>query len=245
MSERTIEPAPVEVKPCIIIIGAPGSGASTHAQKINEKYKFRYNFLNLRYLSTSVMLKDEIKTASDNGNRAKSFVDEKRLVPDELICSVLKSSIRNTEGKRVLLDGFPKTVNQAKDLGGILGENKKKLYAVIYLDVPENKLMERMAKKGMTNKETATKALDEFYKNTSPVLTYYEKQRLLRKIDGSQDIDAVWKFVSEEVSDAIDKYKLDKKKGLQQELNSEGDGREEAIPKVVDEPINEEDQKDR
>eukprot|EP00826_Nyctotherus_ovalis_P044967 TRINITY_DN4910_c0_g1_i1.p1 TRINITY_DN4910_c0_g1~~TRINITY_DN4910_c0_g1_i1.p1 ORF type:complete len:162 (-),score=45.86 TRINITY_DN4910_c0_g1_i1:183-668(-) len=157
---------------------------------------------------------------------------------------LLDKSIKNTKRKRVLLDGFPKTLNQAENLETILSGRGKKLYAVICLDVLEDKLKERMGTKGMTNKETATKALDEFYKNMGPVITHFETKKLLRKVDGNQDIDTVWELVDKEVSDAMDKYKLCKKKRLQQEMNSEGDGREEALPKVVDEPINEGDQKD-
>eukprot|EP00826_Nyctotherus_ovalis_P053171 TRINITY_DN6868_c0_g1_i5.p1 TRINITY_DN6868_c0_g1~~TRINITY_DN6868_c0_g1_i5.p1 ORF type:complete len:320 (-),score=131.24 TRINITY_DN6868_c0_g1_i5:142-969(-) len=248
----------VSEKPCIVMIGAPDSGTTTQTEKICEKYAFQQ-------ISSGTMLKTEIGSTSDIGQQAKSFVDEGKLVPDIVMYTLIKKALSDNSTARVILNGFPKTLDQAKKLDEILPENAKKLYAVIYLDVPDAKLIERMTGKlvhtnsGRTYhllynppkkagkddvtgealvqpeecKEATVKTkLSEFHASMDPVIAYYEQKGVLRKVNGDQDIDAVWSLVEKEAEAVMTAYNADKKERLEKEMNS-GD---EAAEKPADEP---------
>eukprot|EP00826_Nyctotherus_ovalis_P004304 TRINITY_DN10920_c0_g2_i7.p1 TRINITY_DN10920_c0_g2~~TRINITY_DN10920_c0_g2_i7.p1 ORF type:complete len:265 (+),score=114.29 TRINITY_DN10920_c0_g2_i7:204-998(+) len=121
---------------CIIIVGAPASGKGTQAEKIKAKY----NFL---HISSGDLLRAEIKKDTDLGKKAKEFMEKGELVPDELIIEMIDGVISKQGNLRIMFDGFPRTLEQSKQLDEMLKKRNKKLVAVVYLDVPDSELVER------------------------------------------------------------------------------------------------------
>jgi adenylate kinase len=103
----------------IILFGPPGSGKGTQSALLSEKY-------NLKHISTGDILRSEIEKSSELGISAKKYVSEGKLVPDDIIINILMNEIKNSEKlqKGVLLDGFPRTVEQAKALEEKFGVTK-------------------------------------------------------------------------------------------------------------------------
>ena len=123
----------------VILFGPPGSGKGTQAKKLEKS-------LGIPHLSTGDMLRTAIKEDSELGNRAKSFMDKGRLVPDDLIVDLIRSRIAANDCKMgFLLDGFPRTVAQAKALDAMLESAKKPLNQVLSFVVDEAELVKRLS----------------------------------------------------------------------------------------------------
>ena len=122
----------------IMFVGAPGSGKGTQAKRIVEKY-------NIPQLSTGDILRKAIKDQTVLGQKAKQFMDEGQLVPDDLIMGLIEECFAQ-EGYQSgwILDGFPRTLPQAEGLSALLDRMSKKLSHVILLDVPDDAIVERI-----------------------------------------------------------------------------------------------------
>jgi len=119
-------------------MGLPGAGKGTQAEKINEKY-------NITHISTGDMFRLAIKEGTDLGKRAKEYMDEGALVPDEVTNGIVEERLSKDDCKNgFLLDGFPRTIPQAEALQQITSRINKPLDYVIHVDVPEEKLLERL-----------------------------------------------------------------------------------------------------
>ena len=119
-------------------MGLPGAGKGTQAEKINEKY-------NIPHISTGDMFRLAIKEGTDLGKRAKEYMDEGALVPDEVTNGIVEERLSKDDCKNgFLLDGFPRTIPQAEALQQITSRINKPLNYVIHVDVPEEKLLERL-----------------------------------------------------------------------------------------------------
>lgn len=122
----------------IILIGPPGAGKGTQARKIEERY-------GAVQLSTGDMLRETIKMGGELGDDLKKILDSGQLVPDELMIEMISNRIQMPDcEKGFILDGFPRTVTQAKSLEKMLEDAGKKLDAVIKIDVDEEDLVERI-----------------------------------------------------------------------------------------------------
>ncbi|MCG0994122.1 adenylate kinase [Acetobacter indonesiensis] len=123
----------------IIFLGPPGAGKGTQSKRLEERY-------GLVQISTGDMLRAEVARGSGVGNQAKSLMDSGRLVPDELIIAMLKSRIEQPDcAKGFILDGFPRTTGQAEALDTMLTADKKKIDVVLFLDVDEDILADRIS----------------------------------------------------------------------------------------------------
>ncbi len=125
----------------VILLGPPGAGKGTQAREIVEKY-------GLVHLSSGDMLRAECKAGSELGGKVTEFMDSGALVPDELVTEVVISQIHKelqTGAKGVLLDGFPRTITQAEDLGAALEKAGEKIAAVIDLKLDDETIIDRMA----------------------------------------------------------------------------------------------------
>ena len=177
----------------IIMFGPPGAGKGTQAQRLQKQYR-------IKQLSTGDMLRGEVSSKSELGRRLKSILDAGELVPDNIIIELIANCIAEPECSRgFILDGFPRTVGQAKALDDMLQNMGRKIDHVIVLDVQEDALLARIQKRAEEtggarsddNAETLKKRLGVYREQTAPVLPYYEAKSLLRNIDGMQDIDEV------------------------------------------------------
>lgn len=119
-------------------MGLPGAGKGTQAEKINEKY-------HIPHISTGDMFRLAIKEGTPLGKKAKQYLDEGALVPDEVTNGIVEERLSKADcEKGFLLDGFPRTIPQAEALRDITTKLNKKLDYVIHVDVPEEKLLERL-----------------------------------------------------------------------------------------------------
>lgn len=119
-------------------MGLPGAGKGTQAEKIVEKYQ-------IPHISTGDMFRQAIKEGTELGLKAKSFMDQGELVPDEVTIGIVRERLSKDDCKKgFLLDGFPRTVAQAEALESILSELNKKIDYVINIQVDTNILMERL-----------------------------------------------------------------------------------------------------
>ncbi|WP_090749638.1 adenylate kinase [Mesobacillus persicus] len=203
----------------LVLMGLPGAGKGTQAEKIVSKY-------NIPHISTGDMFRAAIKEGTELGMQAKSFMDQGALVPDEVTIGIVRERLSKPDcEKGFLLDGFPRTVAQAEALETMLADLDKKIDYVINIDVDQSILMERLtgrrickdcgstyhlvfnppAKDGVCdrcggelyqraddNADTVQNRLDVNIQQTKPLLDFYEGKGYLRNINGQQEINTVF-----------------------------------------------------
>jgi len=119
-------------------MGLPGAGKGTQAEKISEAY-------NIPHISTGDMFRLAIKEGTELGKKAKSFMDQGELVPDEVTIGIVQERLSMDDCKQgFLLDGFPRTIAQAEALHNLLSDMTESIDYVLHVDVPEEKLVERL-----------------------------------------------------------------------------------------------------
>ncbi|MBC1430409.1 adenylate kinase [Listeria seeligeri] len=122
----------------LVLMGLPGAGKGTQAEQIVEKY-------NIPHISTGDMFRAAMKNSTELGKKAKSFMDNGDLVPDEVTNGIVRERLAEDDAKNgFLLDGYPRTVEQAKELENILSDLGTELDAVINIDVEKDVLMKRL-----------------------------------------------------------------------------------------------------
>ncbi|MFA5554095.1 MAG: adenylate kinase [Phycisphaerae bacterium] len=121
----------------IILLGAPGAGKGTHCKRIVEKYK-------VQHLSSGDILRKERAANTELGKKAQSYMDSGKLVPDELIVEMMAEAIGKAPAAGFVLDGFPRTVNQAMELDKALSSKGRNIDAVINLQVNKDIILNRM-----------------------------------------------------------------------------------------------------
>jgi adenylate kinase len=181
----------------LILLGPPGAGKGTQAQRLVEKH-------GIPQLSTGDMLRAAVKAGTEVGKRAKAVMDSGGLVSDEIVNQIVSDRIVEPDAARgFILDGFPRTVPQAEALTRILDQKNLQLDAVIELKVDENALVKRIEKRvadtvasggqvrADDNPESFKKRLNEYREKTAPLSKYYAGTGELRTIDGMADMDAV------------------------------------------------------
>lgn len=122
----------------IIMLGAPGAGKGTHAKKISERY-------GIPHISTGDIFRANIKGGTELGKKAKSYMDQGLLVPDELVMDLVVDRLQQDDCKKgYVLDGFPRTIAQAEGLKKALAEIGQKLDYALDIEVPDEVIVERM-----------------------------------------------------------------------------------------------------
>jgi adenylate kinase len=122
----------------IILLGAPGSGKGTQAKKLTASYS-------IPQVSTGDMLREAVKNGTEMGKKAKTYMDQGGLVPDEVVIGIVKDRLREKDcGKGFILDGFPRTIPQAQALDRVIKELGKEITSVLSLEVDEGEIMERL-----------------------------------------------------------------------------------------------------
>ena len=123
----------------IIMLGAPGAGKGTQAKKIAEKY-------NIPHISTGDIFRANIKNGTELGVKAKSYMDQGLLVPDELVVDLVADRIQQDDAKAgYVLDGFPRTIPQAESLDAALAKMGQKIDYAIDVEVPDENIINRMS----------------------------------------------------------------------------------------------------
>ena len=203
----------------IVLMGLPGAGKGTQAERIVEKYA-------IPHISTGDMFRAAIKDGTELGLKAKSFMDEGKLVPDEVTIGIVRERLSQDDcGKGFLLDGFPRTVPQAEALDQILAELNRPVEHTININVDKEELIARLsgrrickacgasyhlifnppAEEGKCDKdggelytraddnpETVANRLEVNMNQAQPLLDFYEAKGILTNIDGQQDIAKVF-----------------------------------------------------
>ena len=177
----------------IILFGPPGAGKGTQAKLLIEKF-------NIVQISTGDMLRDSVKKNDEVGKKVKSIMEKGELVSDDLIISLISSRISESDcNNGFILDGFPRTINQAEALEKMLSKKNITIKNVIQIDIDQKLLLSRIEKRANENKDVReddnSKVLENrlvvYNEQTLPVLKFYNELRKLKKIDGMSDIKSV------------------------------------------------------
>ncbi|MEO8446716.1 MAG: adenylate kinase [bacterium] len=170
----------------LIIFGPPGVGKGTQADLIAKK-------LNLEHISTGEILRKAATDGTDLGKRAKEIMDKGNLVPDEIMNGIVKDTLKNINKDGFILDGFPRTLEQAKALTQIFKELNLTDIRVINLKADENEIVKRLLKRGRSDdtKETIVNRLKVYYDSTAPVKNYYNDSANVADIMGMGEIEEI------------------------------------------------------
>ena len=201
----------------LVLFGAPGAGKGTQAKFIIDKY-------GIPQISTGDILRAAIANQTKLGLEAKSFMDAGKLVPDEVVNGLVAERLAQPDcEKGFIMDGFPRTVVQAKTLDEILAKLGKKIEKVIALNVPDSDIIERitgrrtskltgkiyhikfnppvdekeedLVQRADDTKEVVVKRLETYHSQTAPVLGYYKEQNKVTEIDGTRSLDEITKDI--------------------------------------------------
>ncbi len=188
----------------VVIFGPPGAGKGTQSKKIIEKY-------GLKHISTGDLLRNEIASGSELGERIKAKIDKGKLISDEIITDILVNEI-DKMGKDIpgiIFDGFPRTLNQAEMLYNLLEERGMEVKVMIDLEVDEEELIKRLlyrakvAGRSDDPIDVIKKRLKVYHKKTEPVIDFYKKKGKFRKIDGSGSIDEIFARIDKVLSELL------------------------------------------
>ena len=208
-------------------MGPPGAGKGTQAELCSDK-------LNIPKLATGDLLRTEVKNQTKLGLEVKEIMERGDLVSDEIILKIIEKRLLDNDLKNgFILDGFPRTVAQAKALDKLMADINSKIDAIITLEVPEEELVKRFTgrrvaeqsgmvyhveynppqKPGVCDKtgeplvhrpddgeETVRHRLRIYWQETAPVLTYYDEQNRLTKINGNQSMESVFSDIQKSIN---------------------------------------------
>ena len=177
----------------LVLFGPPGSGKGTQSAKLIDKY-------HLKHLSTGDIFRANIKGETELGKKAKSYIDQGQLVPDEVTISMLESEVNKyPDANGFIFDGFPRTGSQAEALDQFLQSKGTAVTLMLALDVPEEELMTRLLARGKesgraddANPEVIQNRLDVYNKETAPVIEFYAAQQKQQSVNGLGSIDDVF-----------------------------------------------------
>jgi adenylate kinase len=159
------------MEPAIILLGPPGSGKGTQAERLGH---------------TTLSMGDLLRGARKDDSELESYLQRGRLVPDEVVMRVFRDALDGAGDGPVLLDGFPRTVEQAEALEDLVG-----VRAVVLLDIPDDEVVERISHRDQGRSddtpETARHRLEVYHEQTEPLVRFYEDRGLLRRVDGRGD----------------------------------------------------------
>lgn len=209
----------------LILMGLPGAGKGTQAEKIVDAY-------HIQHISTGDMFRDAMANKTEIGLKAKAFIDQGNLVPDEITEAIVKERLAQKDTDAgYMLDGFPRTIAQAEALEDITADVNKPIDAVVNIDVDPKALVDRLSGRficktcGATyhkiynptkvegtcdrcggheffqreddKPETVKNRLDVNIKMNTPLIDFYKAKDLLYTVNGQQDINDVFKEIAE------------------------------------------------
>ena len=181
----------------LVIFGPPGAGKGTQSKFIVEKYK-------MYQLSTGEFLRNEMSNNTSIGKKISSVINSGALVSNQIVSDLIEKVISNTDYQnRIIFDGYPRNLDQAKNLDILLKKYNQKIDIVLKLSVSLKTIKKRISdrrtleKRPDDNEEIAIKRYETYEKSTEPVIEYYKKLNLLKVVDGERPIDQINKEISE------------------------------------------------
>lgn len=212
----------------IIMLGAPGAGKGTQAQKLAVKYQ-------IPHISTGDIFRANIKQQTELGKLAKTYIDKGMLVPDDVTVGLVVDRLKKDDcSNGYILDGFPRTIPQAQSLDVALEEQGTAIDYVINIEVPDENIVRRMSGRraciecgatyhivhmptrveGICDKcgketvlrdddkpSTVLRRLHVYHEQTKPLIEYYQAKDILVKIDGTKSIDEIFEAITEVVGE--------------------------------------------
>lgn len=177
----------------LILFGPPGSGKGTQSERLIAKY-------HLKHLSTGDLLRSEISRKTPLGLKAKTFMDQGFLVPDEVVVGMIDYALDNSpEVAGFLFDGFPRTAIQAEELDELLSGKQTCINVMLALEVTEEELIKRLVKRGQTSgrvddgNEIVIKArIKEYHLKTAAVADHYKKANKVVMVKGEGTVDEIF-----------------------------------------------------
>jgi len=184
----------------LIIFGPPGAGKGTQSDFIVSKY-------DLHQLSTGKVFRNEIKNKTELGKKISSIINSGTLVSDDIVKRLVENFISDKKYKnKLIFDGYPRNLTQAKTLDELLIKYGQKLDLVLKLSVSLETIKKRISERRTLEKraddyeDIAIKRYETYEKSTEPVIEYYKKLNLLKVIDGERSIDQINKEISDIIS---------------------------------------------
>ena len=175
----------------VIIFGPPGAGKGTQALNIVKKY-------NLYQISTGDLLRNEVKNQSAIGKDIENIISKGDFATDEIVNELIKNAIFHPQNKnKLIFDGYPRSLNQAKNLDILLNSTKQKIDYIFFLNVKKETIIKRIKKRSVLEKRsddnlaTILKRYDTYMETTKPVLDFYSKKPNFYEIDGDAKIEEI------------------------------------------------------
>ena len=185
----------------IIMLGAPGAGKGTQAKQIADKYS-------IPHISTGDIFRANIKNGTELGKKAKQYMDQGALVPDELTCDLVMDRIQQDDCKNgFVLDGFPRTIPQAEALDAALGKINEKIDYAIDVDVPDENIVNRMSGRRACLNCGATYHLISIPPKVEGICDRCGSEIVLREDDKPETVQKRLKVYHEQTQPLIDYYK--------------------------------------
>jgi len=183
----------------VVIFGAPGSGKGTQSGMIIKRYGFKH-------FSTGEILRQQIAAQTELGKIAETFINQGKLVADELIIDILAKeldSVKDAPG--IIFDGFPRTYAQAEALKKLLNKKGSDVTVMLNIQVDDDELIKRLLERGKVSgrsddkQETITKRIQTYYEQTTPVIDFYRKEGTAVDIEGVGSVDDIFVLISKAI----------------------------------------------
>jgi adenylate kinase len=213
----------------LILLGPPGAGKGTQAARLTADF-------GTPHVATGDILRAAVKDQTALGKEAKRYMDAGELVPDRVITGVILHRIEEDDARDgFLLDGFPRTVDQADSLGRAIEETGRRLTGALLITAPDDVVVQRISGRRLDPKtgtvyhvdfdpppdpatelvqrdddreETVRKRLAVYHEQTEPLISYYEERGLLRRFDGTQSPDDVHAHIRAAISTLLREEEL-------------------------------------